>query len=163
MVLVRTRTAVPGFRYAPATRGYDADTDPTDRDGGGRGFLAREARGGGGGGAWMPAEPDRGMEVMDEGFSQIGRARGRRTFSRAPSRGGAAEGFLAGGRLGASGMGLRRWMPRFPAEGPRGGGTMAGSGEEAWIEQRIVIAGGRGGSARGAEESEGVCARVREI
>jgi hypothetical protein len=56
---------VPSFRYATATRGYDACTDPTeeptDRDGGGRAFLGREARGGGR--AWMPAEPDRGMEV----------------------------------------------------------------------------------------------------
>jgi hypothetical protein len=106
----------------------------------------------------MPVEPDRGMEVMGEGFSQRGRACGLRTLLRAPSRGG-AEGFLAGGRLGASGMSLRRWMLHLPMEAPRGGGTMVSNGEESWIngvEQKIAgIAEGRGGSAR-TEKRKGV-------
>jgi hypothetical protein len=133
VVCVRTRTASPGFRLEAAQR-TEAHAGPTDelldREGGGRGAAAEEARGGAwcggrdGGDAWVPVDTDPDLEIVDDEHSRLERGHDFRTVSR-----GGAESFLAAGLDGASGLGLlrsiSRQMVRFLAEEPQGGGTMA--------------------------------------
>jgi hypothetical protein len=137
VVRVRTRTAAPGFRLEAAPR-TEAHANPTeelsDREGGGggRGAAAEEARDGGV--VWVTADPDPDLEMIDDEHSRLER---RHDFGTASCVG--AEGFLAAGLNGASGLGLlrsiSRRMLRLLAEG-----TMAGWREQ-WRCMRVVFGG----------------------